>query len=186
MKTFDSIEILKDFIKNDSLNIYYDNDNNIIIDGDVVIFNFENYNQFPVKIHKVNGSVQWYGGINKIGEPGTLTSLVNFPDIVTGDVQIFKNQNLTTLDGCPKYIGGTFQCDYCNISDISGIAEYIGKDCIMNYNPISDINALHHVKIGGIISIIGTPVSDDMEQINNVLDSSIVRIQEHVTINFNE
>ena len=110
------------------VHVYKDEHNNIIVDGTIIIFDKE-YDEFPIKIHKVNGSINWYGHISD--DPyGSLKSLKNFPDIVTGNVYIFNNPKLTSLDGCPKEIYGSLICDHCNISDISGIASIFSIDCI--------------------------------------------------------
>ena len=78
------------------VHVYKDEHNNIIVDGTIIIFDKE-YDEFPVKIHKVNGSINWYGHISS--DPyGSLKSLKNFPDIVTGNVYIFNNPKLTSLD----------------------------------------------------------------------------------------
>lgn len=184
MKQIDSIDILKSFIKN--VDIYYDDNHNIIIKGNVVIFPDEdfNYTEFPVKIHKVIGNIHWYGGVSSINQKGTLNSLHNFPDIVEGDVIIFKNPDLQSLEGCPKHITGTLQCDFCNIRSVEGIAEYIGNNCILNNNPIEDISYLSKIKVDGIISIINTPAAYDEAQVMTLQDTSVVRVNETTDIDY--
>lgn len=190
MKTngIDNIDILKSFINDINVNIYYEPDTeNIIVDGDVIVFNENNiYQAFPVKIYKVNGNIHWNGEIDQLGKMGTLSSLKNFPDIVTGDVIIFKNPNLKSLEGCPKEIGGTLQFDFCNVSDISGISKVIGKNCIMNYNPITDLSPMSDVKISGLVSVVGTPVSEKQDELSYIPDSSIIVTSESDKINYTD
>lgn len=184
----DKIDILRTFIHNSNVKIYYEyNTENIIVEGDIVIFNNENiYSYFPVKIHKVIGNIYWAGDMDQIGIAGTLKSLINFPDIVTGDVYICKNPSLKSLEGCPKEIGGNLQFDYCNVSDISGITEVIGKNCIMNYNPITDLSPMVNVQISGIVSIVGTPAAKNDKEISYIPDSSIIVASESAQINYGE
>ena len=152
------------------VHVYKDEHNNIIVDGTIIIFDKE-YDEFPVKIHKVNGSINWYGHISD--EPfGSLKSLKNFPDIVTGNVYIFNNPKLTSLDGCPKEIYGSLICDHCNISDISGIASKINNNFIASNNPISDISALENITVGGNIELIDTPWANAHK--NDIKNASII------------
>lgn len=181
------IDILSSFIKDKDVKIYYeDNTENIIVEGNIVVFYDEDYNysSFPIKIHKVIGNIHWYGGISSLNQSGTLTSLKNFPDIVEGDVIIFKNPNLTSLDGCPKYISGTLLCDFCNIKSVENIANYIGKNCILNNNPIEDLSPLSNITVNGIISIVNTPAAYNMDQVSKLQDTSVVRINESTDIDY--
>lgn len=183
-----NIDILRSFIKDDRIKIYYDNNSNIIIEGNVIIFpdeDYKNYTEFPVKVHKVIGNIHWYGGITTLhNQIGTLASLHNFPDIVEGDVIIFKNPMLQSLEDCPKHISGTLQADFCNIKSIDGIAEYIGNNCILNNNPITDISPLYNITVNGIISIVNTPAAYNTEQINKLKDVSVLNINENSEINY--
>ena len=172
MKLDKDIKVLQYFITNGKdKKIYRDNDNNIIIEGDILIYNNE-YNKFPVKVHKVIGNIYWHGFINGF-EPGSLESLENFPDIVTGSVFIFKNPKLKTLKGCPKYIGGSLQCDNCNISDISDISKHIGDNLILSNNPITDLSILENIHVGNLINIVKTNITD-ISSIKFKNDSSVI------------
>lgn len=172
MKTEKQIEELKAFINDPNVEVYYDENGKLIINGNVTIFPDNVYTYFPVQADKLIGSIRWYGGINHIGDPGTLTSMKNFPKEVTENIFIHKNHNLKSLDGCPERIGGTLQADRCDISDISGIAKYIGISCILDYNPIDNLKPMYNSEINGVVSIIGTPCADDMEQLSYVPDTS--------------
>lgn len=161
---------LVNMLNDKNVHVYKDEHNNIIVDGTIIIFDKE-YDEFPVKIHKVNGSIIWYGHISD--EPfGSLKSLMNFPDIVTGNVYIFNNPKLTSLDGCPKEIYGSLICDHCNISDISGIASKINNNFIASNNPISDISVLENITVGGNIELIDTPWANAHK--NDIKNASII------------
>lgn len=165
------IKVLQNFITNGNyLKIYRDDENNIIIDGNVNIYDTE-FTKFPVKIHKVNGTISWHGDTNGLHH-GTLESLENFPDYVSGSVYIYKNPNLKSLKGCPKYIGGNLQCDRCNISDISDISEYIGNSCILSFNPIKDSTILEKIHIGNMLDVAETYIN--LQNVNIVKDSSLI------------
>lgn len=153
-------------------NYSVDEDGKIIVNEDITIVNTE-LTEMPIKIHKVNGSINWYGNMDGM-QPGSLTTLKNFPDIVTGSVNIFKNPKLTSLEGCPKEIGGSLVCDRCNIKSLKGIAENIGKNCIMSYNPVKDITPIKSIEIGGQIQLIETPYSYTITDENKAEDSSIL------------
>jgi hypothetical protein len=173
------IKILNNFINNKSVSVYRDNDNKIIVDGDIVIYNDE-YHHIPVKIDILNGNIIWKGGMDGI-KYGSLYSLLNFPDIVNGNVRISKNPYLTSLKYCPKYISGTLQCENCNISDISDIANYIGGYLILSYNPITDLSKLNDIYIGKNVELLHIN-SENIKNIHLKNDSSVI-IYENVNNN---
>lgn len=163
---------LEHMLNDKYVHVYRDEKNNIIVDGSIIIFGKE-YDEFPVKIHRVNGSINWYGNISDDSH-GSLKSLKNFPDIVCGNVYIFNNPKLTSLDGCPKEILGSLVCDHCNISDISGIGKKINNCFIASHNPISDISILEKVSIGGNIELIETIWSKTHKEDIKIKDSSVI------------
>jgi hypothetical protein len=57
--------------------------------------------KLPVKFRKVSGSFMCGGN--------ELSTLEGCPNYVGGDFNCRMN-NLTTLEGCPKYVGGIFYC----------------------------------------------------------------------------
>lgn len=182
------IDVLKQFINDDSVNVYYKEGTcDIIVDGNINIFNNEDieYTHIPVKIHTLNGHIHWYGTMTSILKKGMLESFKNFPDIVNGDVIVFKNPNLTSMEGCPKYISGTLQCDRCNISDLTGIAEYVGNNCILDYNPITSFEPMKNMKCNGIISVIDTIAAYDDTERKYIQDISILTVSESDKISYN-
>ena len=172
MKDLD-ILLLKNFIDDERVHIYRDEDNNIIIDGNIIIRNTL-FTTFPVKVYKVNGNIEWHGNIGDITN-GSLSSLINFPDIVNGNVNIYNNPYLKNLDGCPQYISGSLNCYNCNISDISGIGKDILNGFNCSNNPISDMSILESINIKGIIYAYNTYyASNNSNKIIN--DSSIILV----------
>ena len=178
------ISAITNMINNPHVKVYEDSEGKLIVEGNIVILD-DTFNKFPIKIDKVFGSVEWRGCANKF-ESGSLSSLENFPDEVTGNVIISKNERLTSLNGCPKNIGGSLVCEFCNISDISDLSgAKIKNDFIASHNPISDISVLENVYVGRNIELIDTTwakTSKD-ENISTLNDSSIIVIDEtHVGI----
>lgn len=170
------IKILTNFFNNDKLKIYRDNNNDIIVEGDILIYNSE-YTKLPVKFHKLIGDLYWYGDLDGF-KKGTLTTLKNFPDIVEGSVYIQKNPKLTSLKYAPSYISGTLQCNNCNISDISDSLKYVGNSLILSNNPITDITPLNNIYVGNYLTMVNCNII--MENIHTKNDSSII-ITEKIT-----
>lgn len=172
MKDLD-ILLLKNFIDDENVHIYRDEDNNIIIDGNIIIRN-SLFSSFPVKVYKVNGNIEWHGNIGDVTN-GSLCTLINFPDIVNGNVNIYNNPYLKNLDGCPQYISGSLNCYNCNISDISGIGKNILNGFNCSNNPINDMSILETINIKGIIYAYNTYYACNNS--NKVInDSSIILV----------
>lgn len=47
--------------------------------------------------------------------------------------------HLTTLKGCPKYVGGYFYCDDNNLTSLEGCPTYIGGDFHCDYNKLKEL-----------------------------------------------
>lgn len=165
---------LKNMLHDNNIIIDVDENNNIIITGDIYIISSE-YNMFPEKIYKVNGSITWKGFIDGF-KYGSLSTLKNFPDIVTGNVNISKNKNLESLDYCPKNIGGQLCCECCNINSLSGLNNVsIGSHLFLSYNPITSIDKNMKLSVNGNIEFIGTNINkSDIQDIVNICDASII------------
>jgi hypothetical protein len=84
-------------------NYTINHDDTIDVDGDVYLETYlDDMEKLPVKFGKVSG--YFYCGLNN------LTTLEGCPKYIGGDFDCSDNY-LTTLEGCPKYIGGDFGCD---------------------------------------------------------------------------
>ena len=169
------VSAITNIINNPHVKVYENEEGKLIVEGNIVILN-NTYDMFPVKIDKVDGSIEWHGCVNCF-ESGSLTSLKNFPDEVTGNVYISKNEKLKSLSGCPKHIGGSLVCEHCDISDISGLnGVTIKGHFIASHNPISDISVLENTYIGRNIELIDTTWSNFSKEndIKTKNDSSII------------
>jgi hypothetical protein len=170
------IKTLMNFLNDKSLKIYKDDDNRIIIEGNIFIYNTE-YTKFPVKIHKLIGDLYWHGDTDGF-KKSSLSTLKNFPDIVEGSVYIQKNPKLTSLKYAPVNISGTLQCNLCNITDISDSLKFVGKSLILSNNPLTDIKPLENIYVGSNINLINCKINT--ENITTKNDSSII-ITERIT-----
>lgn len=170
------INILKNILTNNDVSIYRDENNNIIIDGNVNIVS-DFLTAMPVKIHKINGNLTWHG---------KLSTLHNFPDIVTGSVDIGNNQFLQSLDGCTQYIGESLICNNCLINDISGIATYIGNGVNLSHNPIDNIDVLSNINIKGCVNLSHTYWSYSNQNVKQINDSSIIITESQLLYGWND
>lgn len=146
---------LKNFL-GESVKVYRDTDNNIIVNGDIHVSpDDRTFDHMPVKIHKLNGDILWH---SENCVKNNLKSLINFPDIVNGSVRIFGNPMLKSLKYCPIEINGNFECDRCSITSFDGISQKITGNLIASFNPIVNTAALESLDIKGCISIIDTSI----------------------------
>lgn len=167
------IEILtlKNFL-GESVSIYRDADKNIIVDGDIHVLPDNNtFDHMPVKIHKLNGDLLWH---SENCAKNNLRSLVNFPDIVNGNVRIFGNPKLKSLKYCPIEINGNFECDRCSITSFDGISQKIDGNLIASFNPIVSTEALESLSISGCISVIDTSILNPRSSVRTGNNNSSV------------
>jgi hypothetical protein len=68
---------------------------------------------------------------------------------VTGDFMCDNNQ-LTTLEGCPKIVTGGFHCEYNQLSSLEGCPKFIGGDIYLHDNEIRSLEGLSDVDIKGL------------------------------------
>lgn len=57
---------------------------------------------------------------------------------------------LTSLKGCPRWVGNTFSCNYNQLTSLEGISSYIGYNLHCEYNP--QLKSLKGIgRVGGFI-----------------------------------
>ena len=104
-----------------------------------------NIEKLPVKFGKVSGFFSCYRN--------NLTTLEGCPNYVGGDFLCYENK-LTTLEYCPKYVGGGFSCSNNKLTTLKGIekCEIIGDFyCRKNKIPPENYIYILTAKIGGKI-----------------------------------
>ena len=127
---------------------------------------------------KVNWLMHLHG--YKINEDGTIDvegnatfsmlSLVELPirfGRVTGDFWCSFN-NLTSLEGCPRWVGGNFSCNVNNLTTLQHAPEYVGGNFMCECNKL---NTLEHMPgyIGGNVGIKCNPGNFTAEYINEAI-----------------
>ena len=127
-------------------NYSINSDDTVDVDGNVYLeHELGDMEKLPVKFGKVSGSFSCYGN--------NLTTLEGCPKFVGGDFSCYRN-NLTTLEGCPKYIGGRFYCIANELTTLKGIekCEILSDfDCRGNDIPPENFIYIITAKIGGEI-----------------------------------
>jgi hypothetical protein len=150
---------VEDFCEKYLENYTIKSDGTIDVDGYVNLYNkLGDMEKLPVKFGKVSGYFNCVG--NK------LTTLEGCPNYV-GDDFYCRNNKLTTLEYCPKYVGGYFNCSRSNLSTLKGIekCEIIGYfHCQNNNIPPENYIYIITAKIGG-------KISTGINEINNILNT---------------
>jgi hypothetical protein len=127
-------------------NYTINSDNTIDVNGDVYLHGMlGDMEKLPVKFGKVSGSFWCHK--NK------LTTLEGCPNYVGGSFICDKNK-LTTLEYCPKYVDGHFSCEDNKLTTLKGIekCEILGNFyCRNNKIPPENYIYILTAKIGGEI-----------------------------------
>jgi len=130
----------------DDVNYTINNDGTIDVDSDVFLYNeLDDIEKLPVKFGKVSDYFDC--------DNNNLTTLEGCPKYVGGYFSCYRN-NLTTLEGCPKYVGGEFLCSANKLTTLKGIEKCeILDDFYCRDNNIPPENYIYIItaKIGGDI-----------------------------------
>lgn len=121
-------------------------DNMFIIHGDVIIPN--TCSALPYKIDKVYGNVVTENFLTQCS--GNLITLKNFPTAIYGNFNCAFNEQLKSLEYGPEYVGGSYRCNNCGLTDLKGLAKTIEGSLIIYNNNIEDISPLYEHDISGI------------------------------------
>jgi hypothetical protein len=119
--------------------------------------------KIPVKFGKVSG--EFYCSYNK------LTTLEGCPNYVGGDFTCYKNK-ITTLEGCPNYVGDSFYCENNKLTSLKGVekCEIIRNFyCTRNNIPPENYIYIITAKIGGKIYT----GNDDIDKILNTYKNEV-------------
>ena len=111
-------------------------------------FNITNYTINDDHTVDVDGDVNFYiWGLSKIPlkfnivtrhfdcSMNQLTTLEGSPKKVGGQFDC-RGNNLTTLEGAPESVGGDFYCNNNNLTTLEGGPEYVGGDFYCRYNSL--------------------------------------------------
>ena len=148
----------------DDVNYTINNDGIIGVDGRVDLnFKLGNMEKLPVKFGKVSGYFSCVA--NK------LTTLEGCPTYVGVSFYCYNNK-LTTLEYCPKYIGGNFYCDNNKLTTLKSIekCKILGDfHCRGNNIPPENYIYILTAKIGGNIET----GNDDIDNILNTYKNEV-------------
>lgn len=106
-----------------------------VVDVDYLVdFHSLKMDKLPFKFGKVKN--------NFIVNDSKLKTLDNFPDEVEGNLNL-KGNDITSLKGCPKIVGGTLFIGACDkITSLEGISEELGA---LNIRRCRGLKSLHNI-----------------------------------------
>jgi hypothetical protein len=93
--------------------------------------------QYGIENYTVNpdGSIDVIGNVN-LSDKG----LTELPLVFNKVTSIFSctNNNLTSLKGCPRWVGGGFYCDNNKLTSLEFCPDYVGGSFWCRYNNLTD------------------------------------------------
>ena len=106
-----------------------------------VMLNDKKLTRIPFNFRSITGS--FYCNSNN------LTSLEGAPKKVGGSFYCSNNNNLTSLEGAPKKVGGSFYCsNNNNLTSLEGAPEEVGGHFYCNYNNLTSLEGAP-IEVGG-------------------------------------
>jgi hypothetical protein len=122
-------------------NYTINSDDTIDINDNVDLYDrLGNMTKLPVKFGKVSGG--FYCGDNK------LTTLEGCPNYVGDSFYCYKNK-LTTLEGCPNFISYAFMCDHNNLTTLEYCPKYVGGHFSCEDNKLTTLKGIEKCEILG-------------------------------------
>lgn len=113
------------------------------VDGDVAISNYRR-KELPISFSKVTGS---FHVVNS-----DITDFEGFPYNVGETLYVFGCEYISSMVGCPEYVGGNFFVTNCYLSKIDFCPKYVGGEVSFNKNRIQEILAFPEIIRGGNIN----------------------------------
>jgi hypothetical protein len=130
-----------EFCKKYLTNYTINPDDTVDVNGNVNLWKtLDDMKKLPVKFGKVSGYFTC--------RENKLTTLEGCPNYVGGYFGCVWN-NITTLEGAPKYIGGVFSCGGNNLATLEGCPNYIGGDFYCNRNNLTTLKGIEKCEILG-------------------------------------
>ena len=75
---------------------------------------------------------------------------VNLTGLIKGRIPIQFNKiyggfyccdsELTTLEGCPNYVGGSFSCNHNQLTTLEGCPKFVGRNFFCSDNPLESLD----------------------------------------------
>lgn len=96
-------------------------DGTVDVEGDLILEDFSD-GKLPLKFGTVSGNFE----IRSYGRRGkNLSTLEGSPHTVDGNMSVMFLPKLSSLEGCPEYVGGKFVITQCPITDLKGSPQRI-------------------------------------------------------------
>lgn len=130
-------DIIKWLNKNRIKNFEFNQDGEINVKGGVNLAGkLENFSKLPVVFNKIEGTFDI--------SDNELTSLDGCPKYVAKDFICLKNE-IKSLKGCPKEVHGNFIIIHNNIQSLKHSPNYVKGDFICSHNPITNLDGINTV-----------------------------------------
>jgi hypothetical protein len=110
--------------------------------------NYKSLYKLPLKFNRVSG---WFDCTGN-----HLTSLEGCPKYVGSGFSCSTNK-LTNLEGCPNYVGRKFMCCYNDLTSLEGCPSYIGSDFDCSNTNITSLEGCPYIR--GEFEFDNTPIS---------------------------
>jgi hypothetical protein len=139
LKLFEAFEDIDSICKRYDIRNYTINSNGTIDVDGSVYLSNRGLSKLPLKFGRVTGYFD--------SDNNQLTTLEGGPSYVGGDFYCNVNQ-LTTLEGAPSYVGGYFDCRYNQLTTLEGAPSYVVGDFYCDYNQLTTLEG-SPIEIGG-------------------------------------
>ena len=126
---------------------------------DTVYLSYRKLYRLPLKFNKVSGSFNCYRNY--------LTSLEGCPNYV-GRNFYCENNKLTSLEGCPSYVGISFNCSCNELTSLIGCPKEVGGyfDCQSNY--LTSLDGCPKEEYSSLYSILTNPIYEVVVIFDNI------------------
>jgi hypothetical protein len=135
-KIFESKEDIDEFCRQYNIYNYTINEDDSINVQGNVDLWGDGFTKIPLNFNRVSGYFDC--------QSNQLTSLEGCPKYV-GDYFDHSNNELTSLEGGPKYVGGFFTCGNNKITSLEGCPKYVGGFFNCRHNNITSLEGCEYV-----------------------------------------
>jgi hypothetical protein len=107
--------------------------------------------KYNIKNYTINddGTIDVKGDVNLSNKLGKMKKLPVKFGKVYGYFYCSYNQNLTTLEGCPYYVGGEFSCNLNKLTSLEGCPKYVGHGFDCRNNKLTTLKGIEKCEIIG-------------------------------------
>lgn len=151
-----------------------DNNNRLIAHGNIIFV--DALQEMKYKIDELYGNFETENAINR--RYGQLKSLKNMPTIIHGKFNVSMNKGLTSLEGGPETVYGTYWCSNCSLKTADHIAKNITGSLLMFNNNIENIDAIADINVDHSIDLTSNPIrrKSNPNIVNSLIEQHIIDI----------